>query len=86
MALPMRTIRSVKWFIKETLRNVHRAIRDGVDVRGYLHWSLMDNFEWAHGFWQQFGLVAIDYATQARTARASAYVYKKICEENGLEQ
>lgn len=75
-----------EWFLRETLANVHRAIRDGgVDVRGYLHWSLMDNFEWQHGFWPRFGLIEVDYATQGRKPRPSARVYKKICEENGLE-
>ena len=73
------------WFIVETLKNVHRAILNGVDVRGYLHWSLMDNFEWAYGFWPRFGLVEIDYVTKTRNPRASAFVYKKICEENALE-
>jgi beta-glucosidase len=73
------------WFIRETLRYVHRAIEAGVDVRGYLHWSLMDNFEWAHGFWPRFGLVAVDYETKARRPRPSALVYKKICEENAIE-
>jgi len=73
------------WFIKETLMNVHRAISEGVDVRGYLHWSLMDNFEWDKGFWPCFGLVAIDYSTQQRTPRPSAMVYKKICRNNGFE-
>ena len=74
------------WFIKETLVNVHRAISEGVPVRGYLHWSLMDNFEWDKGFWPRFGLIAIDYPTQRRTPRAAALVYKKICEENGFEK
>jgi beta-glucosidase len=45
----------------------------------------MDNFEWAQGFWPRFGLIEIDYATLARKPRLSAYAYKKICEENGLE-
>ena len=73
------------WFIKETLKNVHRAIGAGVDVRGYLHWSLMDNFEWAYGFWPRFGFIEIDYKTKARHPRLSAFVYKKICEENACE-
>ena len=73
------------WFIKETLKNVHRAISEGVDVRGYLHWSLMDNFEWDKGFWPRFGLVAIDYSTQKRTPRPSAWAYKDICQDNGFE-
>lgn len=73
------------WFIKETLKNVHRAIGEGIDVRGYLHWSLMDNFEWDKGFWPRFGLIAIDYATQKRIPRESAFVYKDICLDNGFD-
>jgi beta-glucosidase len=53
------------------LRALHRAIEDGVDVRGYFVWSLLDNFEWAEGFDQRFGLVHVDYATQRRTPKAS---------------
>ncbi len=53
------------------LRSLHRAIADGVDVRGYFVWSLLDNFEWAEGFDQRFGLVHVDYATQRRTPKAS---------------
>ena len=74
------------WFIGETLKNVHRAIFEGVDVRGYLHWSLMDNFEWDKGLWPRFGLIAIDYATQKRTSRPSSMVYKKFCQDNGFEE
>jgi beta-glucosidase len=57
---------------------VEKAQAQGVDVRGYLHWSLMDNFEWAEGFRPRFGLLNVDFATQARTPRASAYVFKAI--------
>lgn len=63
---------------------VHRAITDGADVRGYLHWSLLDNYEWAEGFWPRFGLVAIDYATLTRTVRASARVFETIARANAL--
>lgn len=68
-------------FIRDHLRAVEAAQVRGVDVRGYLHWSLLDNFEWADGFTPRFGLVAVDYATQARTPRRSAYVYKAIIEQ-----
>jgi beta-glucosidase len=53
------------------LRAVHRAMADGVDVRGYFVWSLLDNFEWAEGYSQRFGLVRVDFETQERTPRSS---------------
>ena len=74
-----------EWFITESLKHLHGAISDGVDVRGYLHWSLLDNFEWDKGFWPRFGLVEINYKTKERKIRPSAQVYKKICESNVLE-
>lgn len=70
------------WYIKGVLENIHRAISEGVDVRGYFHWSLLDNFEWAHGFSQKFGLYAVDRKTFARTARPSADYYAEICKDN----
>ncbi len=76
-----------EWFLRETLANVHRAMGEGgVDVRGYLHWSLTDNFELQQGFWPRFGLIEIDYVTQARRPRPSALFYKKVCEGNGVEK
>lgn len=72
-------------FIKEHLRYVHKAIFEGVDVRGYLHWSLLDNFEWHQGFWPRFGLVEVDYKTMERRIRQSAWEYAKIAKENSLE-
>ena len=71
-------------FIPRALTAVHRAITDGADVRGYLHWSLLDNFEWDKGFWPRFGLIAIDYQTQVRTPRPSAYAYAEVCRNNIL--
>jgi len=72
-------------FIKEHLYWVWCAIQDGADVRGYMYWSLLDNFEWARGFAPKFGLVEIDYATLERKIRPSAYEYGKICLTNQLE-
>ncbi|MCX6811430.1 MAG: family 1 glycosylhydrolase [Candidatus Berkelbacteria bacterium] len=72
------------WFIKEVLRNVHRAIHEGIDVRGYLHWSLLDNFEWDKGFWPRFGLIEVDYHTLERRIRPSAYEYTKIINDRAI--
>ncbi|MFC1731831.1 glycoside hydrolase family 1 protein [candidate division KSB1 bacterium] len=72
-------------FIKDHLKQCHMAIEDGVDLRGYMYWSLLDNFEWALGYSKRFGLVEINYETKERTIRQSAYKYKEICESNMLE-
>ena len=66
------------------LREILRAIRDGVDVRGYMHWTLMDNFEWSEGFTQRFGLAEFDPITFRRTLRPSARLYGEIARENAL--
>ena len=71
-------------FIKEHLRWVWQAINDGINVRGYMYWSLLDNFEWDKGFRPRFGLVEIDYKTLERKIRPSALEYAKICKENAL--
>jgi beta-glucosidase len=72
-------------FIKEHLKWMHKAISEGADVRGYFHWSLLDNFEWDKGFWPRFGLVEVDYKTLERKIRPSAWEYAKICKDNGFE-
>ncbi len=61
-----------KWWLMQTLLAMHKALQNGVQLQGYLHWSLLDNFEWDYGFWPHFGLVAIDRTTQERTVRPSA--------------
>lgn len=71
-------------FIVNHLQWLHQAIEDGADIRGYLHWTLMDNFEWAFGFKPKFGLVEVDFKTQERKIRPSAFTYTKICKENAL--
>jgi len=73
-----------KDFIKEHLCWIHKAIEEGIDIQGYFHWSLIDNFEWERGFEPRFGLVEIDYKTLERKPRPSAYYYAKICKENSL--
>ena len=68
-----------KWWIAQTLAAVHGAIHAGVDVFGYLHWSLLDNFEWAYGRWPRFGLIGVDYKNGLkRTVRPSAVWYGKL--------
>lgn len=69
-------------YITKQVDGVWRAIQSGADVRGHIYWSLLDNYEWALGFEKRFGLIEIDYKTLERKVRPSAYVYKKICEEN----
>ncbi len=71
-------------YIKLQIKALAKAIDEGVDVRGHFYWSLLDNYEWALGFEKRFGLIAVDYKTQKRTIRPSAYVYKKIIEQNGV--
>lgn len=60
-----------------------RAIDAGVDVRGYFYWSFFDNFEWAHGYNERFGLVHVDYQTLRRTVKDSAYWYRRVIQTNG---
>ena len=65
-------------FIRDHVDALHAAMREGVDVLGYLHWSLMDNFEWKLGYAQRFGLVHVDYATQKRTVKDSGRCYSQL--------
>ncbi|MCC7208447.1 MAG: beta-glucosidase [Anaerolineae bacterium] len=70
-------------FLKRYLTSLHRAMQDGADVRGYFQWSFSDNFEWAQGTRQRFGLVYIDYATQQRIPKDSAYWYGQMIASGG---
>lgn len=73
-------------FLQDVLLRVWAAIQDGVDVRGYFHWTLTDNFEWARGYSMRFGLVAVDRVTQERVVKPSGHLYARICQANGLPE
>lgn len=70
-------------FTRRYLLALRRASEAGVDIAGYFHWSLMDNFEWAAGYRERFGLVYVDYPTQQRIPKDSAMWYKRVIETNG---
>jgi beta-glucosidase len=71
-------------FLISYLQEVARAIKTGVNVKGFFYWSLIDNFEWHLGFEPKFGLVEVDFKTQARKIRPSALVYTDIIQHNGI--
>ena len=70
-------------FMHRYLREFKKAAADGVDLRGYFAWSLMDNFEWAYGYSERFGMVYVDYQTQKRTVKDSGLFYKNVIASNG---
>jgi beta-glucosidase len=67
-----------QWWITETIIGMQNAMKYGVKLIGYLHWSLMDNFEWAYGKWPRFGLVEINYSTGERKLRPSALWFGRV--------
>lgn len=71
-------------FIKDHLKWTHKAIQEGADVRGYLHWSLLDNFEWEERYGPCYGLLAMDFEKMTYKIRPSAQEYAKICKSNKL--
>ena len=71
-------------YLRDYLQEVLRAIGDGADVRGYYLWSLMDNFEWSSGYQMRFGLLHVDFKTQERLWKDSAYWYQKLVRENKI--
>ncbi len=70
-------------FLHRYLLELKRAVTDGIDIRGYFQWSVMDNFEWAYGYKQRFGLVYVDYPTQKRIPKDSFHWYRRVIESNG---
>jgi beta-glucosidase len=73
-------------FLRDHLAEVRDALRRGVPVLGYLHWTLMDNFEWSLGTRPRFGLLANDYATQTRTPRPAALELAETCRTGRLPE
>ena len=70
-------------FLRRYLLSLRQAVADGVDVRAYFQWSFLDNFEWAEGYKERFGLVHVDFATQKRTPKHSAAWYRNLIATNG---
>jgi beta-glucosidase len=73
-------------FLDAHFRAAHAAIEQGVDLRGYMVWSLLDNFEWAEGYSKRFGIVFVDYGTQRRIPKMSARWYTEVIGRNGLPE
>lgn len=71
-------------YIPEALAGLHQCIADGIDVRGYWHWSAMDNFEWLFGYGPKFGLMAVDRESQVRTPKPSAALMATIARTNAI--
>lgn len=71
-------------FLLSYLEEIYHALKTGADVKGYFHWSLLDNFEWLEAYEGRFGLVEVNFKTKERTPRPSAYVYKEVAETNGI--
>lgn len=76
--------RRITW-IKRTLQGLKSCLEDGIDIRGYLHWSAMDNFEWMEGYSPKFGLIAVNRENQERTVKKSAKLLGKIAKVNAIE-
>jgi beta-glucosidase len=72
-------------YLRDSLAGVARTIDEGLDVRGYFHWSLMDNFEWAFGYRMRFGIVGVDRATQQRSIKPSARWLSEVIRSNALD-
>lgn len=70
-------------FLRRYLRELRQALADGADIRGYFHWSLIDNFEWAEGYKERFGLVHVDFATLRRTPKQSYAFYREVIRSRG---
>ena len=72
-------------YLRQHFIQTRLAMQDGVDVRGYFVWSLLDNFEWGHGYTKRFGIVRVDYDTQARTIKDSGEWYSQVIADNAVD-
>jgi beta-glucosidase len=72
-------------YMASHITEVGKAIADGMDVRGYLFWSTLDNFEWAKGYTMKFGMIGVDFKTQKRTVRPSAKMFSDIAKKNKID-
>ena len=71
-------------YLRNYMTQLHRAIVDGVPIRGYFLWSLLDNYEWADGYEKRFGITYVDFTTQKRTPKLSSHFYKEVIARNEL--
>lgn len=71
------------WYLREHLLAAHEAMRQGVDLRGYFVWSLLDNYEWSLGYAKRFGIIHVNYETLERTLKESARFYSEVIRDNG---
>lgn len=72
-------------YVRRALKGVVRCLEDGIDIRGYYYWSMLDNFEWIFGYGPQFGLIGVDRETQLRTAKPSAFYLSSIVKANAFD-
>ncbi|GAE91933.1 beta-galactosidase [Gracilibacillus boraciitolerans JCM 21714] len=72
-------------YLQQHLTALSRAISSGVNIKGYITWSLMDNYEWAEGYTMRFGIVHVNYRTLERTKKDSYYWYKQMIDNNWFE-
>ncbi len=82
--VPDRADRIRPWILTQSLRRVHQLLEKKFDIRGYFHWSLVDNFEWSEGWTLRFGLYELDPRTQERRPRPSSELYRAIIQQNGI--
>jgi beta-glucosidase len=71
-------------YLRNYMTQLHRAVSEGVPVKGYFLWSLLDNYEWADGYEKRFGITYVDFQTQKRTPKMSSAYYKEVIRRNGL--